>query len=97
MFMSRKFLPVFLFLFVMTIQHAARAQESMRVAQIPGINAGPCKPGSEEKPWLNPNQTPGCRALEVIASMTLEEKLAQLVGYTISASLKASSMELTRL
>ena len=31
---------------------------------------------------LNPNQTPGCRALEAIASMTLEEKLAELGGIT---------------
>src|SRR5512136_2393232 len=60
----------------------ARSQTESRVAQIPGINPGPCNPGSEEKPWLNPNQHPGCRALEVIASMTLEEKLAELGGIT---------------
>jgi beta-glucosidase len=56
------------------------SQESVRVARIPGINPGLCNPGPEERPWLNPNQIPGCRALEVIASMTLEEKLAELGG-----------------
>ena len=58
------------------------SQSQARVAQIPGIDPGPCNPGPEEKPWLNPNQTPGCRALEVIASMTLEEKLNELGGIT---------------
>lgn len=58
------------------------SQEPLRVARIPGINPGPCNPGPEEKPWLNPNQSPGCRALEVIASMSLEEKLAELGGIT---------------
>ena len=60
----------------------AYSQTLPRIAQIPGIHPGPCQPGSEEKPWLNRNQTPGCRALEVIASMTLEEKLAELGGIT---------------
>jgi hypothetical protein len=59
------------------------SQTNPRVAQIPGIlPAGPCNPGPEEKPWMNPKQTPGCRALEVIASMTLEEKLNELGGIT---------------
>ena len=57
-------------------------QSPARIAQIPGITAGPCNPGSEEKPWLNPRQTPECRALEVIAAMTLEEKQAELGGIT---------------
>jgi len=60
----------------------ALSQDSVRVAQIPGINPGPCNPGPEESPWLNPNQPPGCRALEVIATMSLEEKLAELGGIT---------------
>jgi beta-glucosidase len=60
----------------------ANSQAPIRVGQIPGINPGPCNPGPEEKPWLNANQSPGCRALEVIASMTLEEKLAELGGIT---------------
>ncbi len=60
----------------------ASSQTAMRVAQIPGIQPGPCNPGPEERPWLNPNQTPGCRALEAIASMSLEEKLAELGGIT---------------
>src|SRR5512138_2348406 len=60
----------------------AYSQTQARVAQIPGINPGPCNPGPEERPWLNPNQSPGCRALEVVAGMTLEEKLAELGGIT---------------
>ena len=60
----------------------ANSQAPVQVAQIPGINPGPCNPGPEERPWLNPSQPPGCRALEVIASMTLEEKLAELGGIT---------------
>jgi beta-glucosidase len=69
-------------LLLMMAQSGRWANSQARVAQIPGINPGPCNPGREEKPWLNPNQTPGCRALEVIASMTLEEKLAELGGIT---------------
>lgn len=64
----------------------AFSQTPGRVARIPGIDPGPCNPGPEEKPWLNPNQAPGCRALEVIASMTLSEKLAELGGITGSSS-----------
>jgi beta-glucosidase len=60
----------------------ANSQAPVRVAQIPGINPGPCNPGPEERPWLNANQSPGCRALEVIAGMTLEEKLNELGGIT---------------
>jgi beta-glucosidase len=62
--------------------YPAHPQSAARVAQIPGIDPGLCSPGPEERPWLNPNQTPGCRALEVIAGMTLEEKLAELGGIT---------------
>jgi beta-glucosidase len=69
-------------LFLLTAQPGARSQEPVRVARIPGINPGTCNPGPEEKPWLNPKQTPGCRALEVIASMSLEEKLNELGGIT---------------
>src|SRR5579863_9142310 len=60
----------------------AVSQPAPRVAQIPGIAPGNCNPGPEEKPWLNPRQTPECRALEVIAQMTLEEKQAELGGIT---------------
>jgi hypothetical protein len=66
----------------------AYSQAANRVAQIPGIDPGPCKPGPEDRPWLNPNQAPGCRALEVIAGMTLEEKLAELGGITGRSSNK---------
>jgi len=62
--------------------HVANSQTALRVAKIPGINPGPCNPGPEERPWLNPNQPAGCRALEAIASMSLEEKLAELGGIT---------------
>ena len=47
----------------------ALSQSPARVAQIPGIQAGPCNPGPEEKPWLNKSQTPECRALEAIAAL----------------------------
>jgi beta-glucosidase len=76
------FLIMALFSIAAGENHPVYAQGSERVARIPGINPGPCNPGPEEKPWLNPNQPPGCRALEVIASMTLEEKLAELGGIT---------------
>jgi beta-glucosidase len=78
------------FLFVLTVamlpwvggqtDRAANSQTDQRVARIPGIDPGHCTPGVEEKPWLNENQSPGCRALEVIASMSLEEKLNELGG-----------------
>ena len=68
--------------------HLAPAQAPARVAEIPGVNPGLCNPGPEERPWLNPNQPPGCRALEVIASMSLEEKLAELGGITGRSSNK---------
>jgi beta-glucosidase len=82
------FLVAMLVLVAVQPGRLAHSQATARVAQIPGINPGPCNPGSEEKPWLNPNQSPGCRALEVIASMTLEEKLAELGGITGRSSNK---------
>ena len=60
----------------------ALSQPAARVAQIPGIDARPCHPGPEEKPWLNQAQTPECRALEAIAQMTPEEKQRELGGIT---------------
>jgi hypothetical protein len=68
--------------FLSISSQAGDSQAPARVAQIPGINPGPCNLGPEERPWLNPSQPPGCRALEVIASMSLEEKLAGLGGIT---------------
>jgi hypothetical protein len=76
------FLIAILFFVAGQIDRPAHSQSAARVARIPGIDPGPCNPGPEEKPWLNPKQSPGCRALEVIASMTLEEKLAELGGIT---------------
>ncbi|MEJ2111434.1 MAG: glycoside hydrolase family 3 N-terminal domain-containing protein, partial [Acidobacteriota bacterium] len=73
---------VFSFVSSVSTTNTAFSQSSDRVARIPGIDPGPCNPGPEEKPWLNPDQSPGCRALEVIASMTLDEKLAELGGIT---------------
>ena len=69
-------------LLLITQPRGPLAQAPVRIAQIPGIDPGPCNPGPEEKPWLNPNQPSGCRSLEAIASMTLEEKLAELGGIT---------------
>lgn len=51
-----------------------RAQTEPPVAQIPGVAAASCRP-SGEKPWLDRQQTPVCRALEAIAAMSREEKL----------------------
>jgi len=78
----RIFLFAGLILIIGQNDRSALSQPPARIAQVPGINPGTCIPGPEEKPWLNPNQSPGCRALEVIASMTLEEKLAELGGIT---------------
>ena len=47
--------------------------------QIPGVASADCKPSavqsSDARPWTDASQTPACRALEVIAQMTYEEKL----------------------
>lgn len=67
---------------LLTIAPVFSQQAGMRVAQIPGLNAGPCNPGAEEQPWRNKSQTPECRALEVIAAMTPEEKAAEMNGIT---------------
>jgi beta-glucosidase len=92
MHMNRRYLAAFLFFFILTLPLSAQSQEPVRVAQIPGINPGPCTPGPEEKPWLNPHQTPGCRALEVIAGMTLEEKLNELGGISGRSANKRLSL-----
>jgi len=69
-------------LLVLAVLSAASGKDAGRLARIPGIDPGACNPGPGEKPWLDRNQTPGCRALEVIARMTLEEKLAEAGGIT---------------
>ena len=76
------FLVAILCIIAGQMDRPAHSQSALRVAQVPGIDVGPCNPGAEEKPWLNPKQPPGCRALEAIASMSLEEKLAELGGIT---------------
>jgi beta-glucosidase len=45
------------------------------IAQVPGVNAH-CTVPAGEKPWMNTGQTPTCRALEALAAMTEDEKLA---------------------
>ncbi len=60
---------------------AARAQSGPGLADIPGIRAEGCSPVGE-RPWLDPKAPPACRALEVIARMTLDEKLAEVGGIT---------------
>jgi beta-glucosidase len=45
------------------------------VAAIPGIPAPKCGPSKMERPWLDKNQTPECRALQAIAALTEEEKM----------------------
>jgi beta-glucosidase len=56
----------------------ARAQSGSRLAQIPGISTANCHPGPGPRPWANKNQTPECRALEVIPQLTTQEKLGFL-------------------
>ncbi len=43
-------------------------------ASIPGVSEK-CTVPAGERPWMDANQTPACRALEAIAQMTYEEKL----------------------
>ena len=43
---------------------------------VPDLNA--CTAPTAPEPWRQPNQTPECRALELIHAMTLDEKIAQL-------------------
>lgn len=53
---------------------SARAQ-SASLARIPGVHPEDCHPGAGSGPWTDSNQTPECRALEVIPQMTYDEKL----------------------
>lgn len=65
------------------IHQAALAQPgAAALARIPGVSAADCRSVSGERPWLDPNQPPACRALEVIAAMTFDEKLAEIGGIT---------------
>jgi beta-glucosidase len=65
---------------LLTFVIAASAQE--QAAHIPGILDANCHRAAAEKPWLDKSQTPACRALEALAAMTLEEKLAEIGGIT---------------
>lgn len=68
-------------LFVVTWRTATQTQSENRVAQIPGVPSDRCHPGAGDRPWTDKNQTPECRALEVVAQMTYEEKL-HFTGYS---------------
>ena len=63
-----------------SFETAAHPGNDARVAKLPGVSSEGCHPSSEPRPWTDTNQTPECRALEVIAQMTEEEKL-QFLGY----------------
>ena len=54
---------------------STRPQTNSAVAQVPGVSSSDCHPGSGPRPWTDAHQTPECRALEVIAQMTYDEKL----------------------
>ncbi len=44
-------------------------------SSIPGLpDPGECKSSKSEKPWLDGNRSPECRALDVLAALTDEEK-----------------------
>lgn len=45
------------------------------VASIPGIPEQLCHPPDVEKPWLDRNQSPECRALEALAVLTEQERI----------------------
>lgn len=53
---------------------SAKAQSGV-LARIPGVSSANCHPGPGASPWTDSSQTPVCRALEVIAQMTYDEKL----------------------
>ena len=42
---------------------------------IPGLHEIECSPSKSEKPWLDKNRSPECRALDVLAVLTEEEKI----------------------
>jgi beta-glucosidase len=60
---------------IVVFDSSAKPQANPAVAQIPGVSVSDCHPGSASRPWTDANQTPECRALEVVAQMTYEEKL----------------------
>lgn len=53
---------------------AAGQSNTAAVFPPPGVSSADCHPAGE-KPWTNAGQTPVCRALEVLAQMTYDEKL----------------------
>jgi len=54
---------------------SARPQTNAALPEIPGVSSNDCHPAPGPKPWMDASQTPECRALEVIAQMTYDEKL----------------------
>lgn len=59
--------------FASALSMQAFAQEHPQAPQVEGCKA----PGIQE-PWRDAQQTPGCRTLELIRAMTLEEKIGHL-------------------
>src|SRR2546430_15189913 len=54
--------------------HAASPVSSpARITSLPEVSGEGCRPPPGERPWLNRNQTPECRALEALAALTSQE------------------------
>jgi len=53
---------------------AAAQSNAPSVPSLPGVSLADCRPAGE-RPWTNASQTPACRALEVLAQMSYDEKL----------------------
>jgi beta-glucosidase len=51
------------------------AETPTPLAEIPGVVSENCPPVTGDRPWMNRDQAPSCRAREAIAQMTYEEKL----------------------
>lgn len=77
---QRLFVASVLLLATTTFETAAHARGDGRVAKIRGVPSEACHPRADPRPWTDADQTPECRALEVIAQMTQEEKL-KFLGY----------------
>ena len=78
---SRCFAAIVFLFFLVTWQGATQTPSASRVAQIPGVPTEQCHPGNADRPWTDKTQTAECRALEVVAQMTHEEKL-HFTGYS---------------
>ncbi|MGA9883292.1 MAG: glycoside hydrolase family 3 C-terminal domain-containing protein [Candidatus Acidiferrales bacterium] len=63
------------FLFLFAIPAGLVEAQNPRIEQIPGVSSENCHPALVSRPWTDENQTAECRALEVVAQMTYDEKL----------------------